>query len=73
MNYAKILMKLWQKEMYIINDEDFADFCRVKYQQLLVACELVDIQNDEDFEDFVEKNYQNLYRDYINSMDRTIH
>ena len=59
--------------MYIVNDEDFADFCRSQYGKLLIACEALGIYNDENFEDFVERNYQILYKDYINSMDRTIH
>ena len=59
--------------MYIQYDEDFSKFCRVRFERIQVACDILGIINDEEFEDFVERNYDTLYEDYINSIDRTIH
>jgi len=66
-------MELWLKAMFIPYEEDFEYFCLQKYYRIQFACELLGITNDESFEDFVERNYDSLYKDYMNSMDRTIH
>jgi len=59
--------------MYIVNEDDFNDFCRQIYQEVQVRWQLSGINNTENFEDFVEMYYQILYKEYIKRMDMTIH
>jgi hypothetical protein len=59
--------------MYIINEDDFDDFCRQVFQELQVRWELSGVHSIENFEDFVERYYPILYKEYIKRMDRTIH
>tara|TARA_R110001592_G_scaffold180152_2_gene422299 strand:+ start:661 stop:840 length:180 start_codon:yes stop_codon:yes gene_type:complete len=59
--------------MFISNDQDFEEFCRLEYDKISMALEIFGIDNDEDFETFLERNYTRLESKYINSIDKTIH
>ena len=73
MSYVKGLTRSWLREMYIVNNEDFDDFCRRLYGQVQNTYSEHGSFYTKSFEDFVEENYQTLYKEYINSMDKTIH
>lgn len=61
------------KKMFIVNDEDFLNFCREEYETVNRVLEALGIANDDNFEGYLARNYSRLESIYINEIDRTIH
>jgi hypothetical protein len=61
------------KKMFIVNDDDFLEFCRKEFESVNRVLDLLGLINDDNFEGYLARNYSRLENIYINEIDKTIH